>query len=135
MEEVMNKLEQDEKEKKVEQTKRKLVNICSKKTEDDNFKQMEISKTKKQKPKKNTDSSDSVARLIHLTNDDSDDDMLPLSSFVQPKPVNWKEVKWEEIKTDVFLLVKFVEEARKATIYKYVCVVKKKDEDHEIAIV
>ncbi|CAH1101584.1 unnamed protein product [Psylliodes chrysocephalus] len=100
---------------------------------------MKISKTKKQKPNKYTissDSEESVASLIHLTNYDSDDAMLPLSSFVQPKPVNYKEVKWEEIKTDVFLLVKFVGGARKVTTYKYVCVIKEKDkEDNEIAIV
>ncbi|CAH1108600.1 unnamed protein product [Psylliodes chrysocephalus] len=62
--------------------------------------------------------------------------MLPFSLFVQPKPVNYKEVKWEEIKIDGFLLVKFIGGARKATTYKYVCTVKEKDkEDHEIAVV
>lgn len=136
---VMNKLKEAEEKKKVKQIKEKRVTSCFKKTKEDNSKQRKISKTKKPKPNKSIISSDSEERVgssIHLTNDDSDDDMLPLSSFIQPKSVDYKEVKWEDIQTNIFLLVKFAGGSIKAIHYKYVCVVKGKDEeDGEIAIV
>lgn len=71
----------------------------------------------------------------------TDEDDLPLTAFINERTrnnmnsVEYKEVKWDDIQTDSFILVKYTTLNRNATQYKYVCIVKQKDDDDgEIAV-
>lgn len=77
-----------------------------------------------------------------VVEDNSDEDNLPLSSFInrrspeKQQTVEYKEVKWDNLQSNTFILAKFQGLEKNATVYKYVCIIQQKDEDDgEIGIV
>lgn len=138
--EVMKRLQEAEQKKIIKETKVKKTNKMSDRCEND-------IKTKVKKKLKFSDTVKEPKKMLCNENE-SDDDDLPLSFHVNQKrstsptlrTVEYKEVKWDDLQKDTFILAKFKgftkSTGRKSPEYKYVCVVDQKDDDDgEIGIV